>query len=399
MIDASLEPRDAKRVGSEFTRGRRQTKEGFSIEGQADKLRAYSTLRDLGEVTILTDPGRSGKYMLRPGLQQLLAAVEAGHVRHVLVWRLDRLSRNLGDLILLADKFGESGVSLNSVSENLDLSSAAGRMFYNVLGSFAQYFREQLSENVRMGNERAIKEGRWINRPKTGYDLVDGLLVPNVDARRAREIFQLRAERHSYRSIEERTGIKYSTICTILTSRIYLGEDLLNHQWFKGLHEPLVPRNSSTRPSARSPRACSHRATRSRERSSVDSVASAWRSSRMARGRSTTPVGTEAKDVRNPCAAREDWLVACCSGLTLWVTTKNSRGPSGGGCPVGTGRCGAPDGPAGRRPGDSGDTRGPTTQTPATLLRRSDQRRRFPRRGVTTRGVDRDGPDAGRRGD
>jgi hypothetical protein len=43
-----------------------QAEEGFSIEGQADKLRAYSTLRDLGEVTVLTDPGRSGKDMLRP---------------------------------------------------------------------------------------------------------------------------------------------------------------------------------------------------------------------------------------------------------------------------------------------------------------------------------------------
>ncbi len=217
-----------------------QAEEGFSIVGQADKLRAYAMLRDLGDVTILTDPGRSGKDMLRPGLQQLLAAIEAGHVRHVLVWRLDRLSRNLGDLILLADKFGESGVSLHSVSENLDLSSAAGRMFYNVLGSFAQYFREQLSENVRMGNERAIKEGRWINRPKTGYDLIDGLLVPNDDASRVREVFQLRADRHSYRSIEERTAIKYSTVYTILTSRIYLGEVLHNHQWFKGFHEPLV---------------------------------------------------------------------------------------------------------------------------------------------------------------
>ena len=96
----------------------------------------------------------------------------------MIVWRLDRLSRNLGDLILLADLFGERGVGLHSVSENLDLSSASGRMFYNVLGSFAQYFREQLSENVKMGNERAVKEGRWINRPKTGYDLVERSSCP-----------------------------------------------------------------------------------------------------------------------------------------------------------------------------------------------------------------------------
>ena len=47
-------------------------------------------------------------------------------------------------------------------------------MFYNILGTFAQFFREQLSENVSMGIERAVKEGKWINRPKTGYDLREG---------------------------------------------------------------------------------------------------------------------------------------------------------------------------------------------------------------------------------
>ena len=124
-----------------------QAEEGYSIEGQADKLRAYSALRDLGEVVVIADPGRSGKDMKRPGLQELLAAVEAGHVSHVIIWRLDRLSRHLGDLILLADRFGELGVALHSVSEHLDLSSASGRMFYNILGTFAQYYREQLSEN------------------------------------------------------------------------------------------------------------------------------------------------------------------------------------------------------------------------------------------------------------
>ncbi len=158
-----------------------QAEEGYSIEGQSDKLRAYSLARDLGEVVVIADPGLSGKDMKRPGLQELLAAVEARHVSHVLVWRLDRLSRNLGDLILLADRFGELGVALHSISENLDLSSASGRMFYNVLGTFAQYFREQLSENVRMGNERAAKDGKWLNRPKTGYDLVGGKLIPNCD--------------------------------------------------------------------------------------------------------------------------------------------------------------------------------------------------------------------------
>lgn len=217
-----------------------QAEEGFSIEGQAERLRLYAQLRDLGDVTVVTDPGKSGKNLERPGLQQVLAAVEAGHVSHVLVWRLDRLSRNLADLILLADLLGEHGVALHSVTENLDLSSAAGRMFYNILGTFAQYFREQLSENVRMGTQRAAKEGKWMNRPKTGYDLVDKHLVVNGDAPRVQEVFRLRAEGLSYPKIEAATGIKYSTARAIIQSRIYRGEVLHGETWYAGQHDAIV---------------------------------------------------------------------------------------------------------------------------------------------------------------
>lgn len=217
-----------------------QAGEGFSIEGQADKLRAYAELHDLGPLTVITDPGFSGKNTERPGLQQVLAAVQAGHVSSVLIWRLDRLSRNLGDLILLADSFLGAGVGLYSFTEQLDLTSATGRMFYNILGAFAQFYREQLAENVTMGLTQAVRQGRWVNRPKTGYDLVDGLLQPNDDADTVRRIFCLRAEGRSHREIEAATGIKYSTVRGILGSRIYIGEVQHKDQWYPGLHQPLV---------------------------------------------------------------------------------------------------------------------------------------------------------------
>ena len=217
-----------------------QAAEGYSIEGQADKLRAYAELHDLGAVTVIADPGWSGKNMERPGLTRLRDMVAAGHVSHVLTWRLDRLSRDLGDLITLADTFGKAGVALHSFTERIDLSSATGRMFYNILGSFAQFYREQLAENVRMGMQQAVRQGKWVNRPKTGYDLVDGELVPNADAPRVREVFRLRATGMSCQQIEDRTGIKFSTVGNILRSRVYLGEVLLNDVWYSGHHEPLV---------------------------------------------------------------------------------------------------------------------------------------------------------------
>lgn len=217
-----------------------QAAEGWSIEGQAGKLRAYAELHDLGPVTTIEDPGRSGKDMDRPGLQRLLGAVEQGHVSHVLIWRLDRLSRNLGDLILLAETFLKAGVGLYSFTEQLDLTSATGRMCYNILGAFAQFYREQLAENVKMGMSQAVSQGKWINRPKTGYDLVDGELVPNAMAPVVQTIFRLRGEGRSYREIEAATGVKYSTALAIVGSRIYLGEVQQRGEWFPGRHEPII---------------------------------------------------------------------------------------------------------------------------------------------------------------
>jgi len=217
-----------------------QAAEGFSIEGQADKLRTYAELHDLGNVVVIADPGLSGKNLDRPGLRRLLAMIEEGHVANVLTWRLDRLSRNLADLILLADRCGQAGVALHSFTERIDLSSATGRMFYNILGSFAQFYREQLAENVRMGMHQAARQGRWVNRPPTGYDLADGVLIANDKAPVVRRIFTMRAEGASHKVIADATGVNHSTVLSILRNRVYLGHTKIRDEWFPGLHEPLV---------------------------------------------------------------------------------------------------------------------------------------------------------------
>ena len=141
---------------------------------------------------------------------------------------------------MLADRFGQAGVALHSFTEKIDLSSATGRMFYNILGSFAQFYREQLAENVRMGMQQAVRQGKWVNRPKTGYDLVDGELVANEMAPVVRRIFTLRTEGQSIGKIADATGVKYSTVLTILNSRIYLGEVQMNGEWFPGRHEAII---------------------------------------------------------------------------------------------------------------------------------------------------------------
>jgi site-specific DNA recombinase len=117
----------------------------------------------------------------------------------VIVWRLDRLSRDSADLSRLVRLFDTQCVSLHSISEGrVDVTSASGRMQAGLHGVIAQYYREGLVENVKMGNHQAIVEkGRWLNRAPTGYAMVNGYLEPNHDAPIVQRIFELRAEGRS----------------------------------------------------------------------------------------------------------------------------------------------------------------------------------------------------------
>jgi site-specific DNA recombinase len=211
----------------------------FSPDAQAKRCRDLARLRDLGPVTVLADEGWSGKNLERPAMRELLSLIETGEVGHLLIWRWDRLSRDQGDFSRLVKLFGEHGVIVHSVNEgDLDLGSASGKMQVGVTGVFAQYYRDQIVENTKMGQRQAAERGRWQNHPPTGYDMVNGELVPNEVAPLVQRIFALRVEGASYQVIADEVGIKYSTVRHICLSRAYLGETLYSGEWLPGLHPP-----------------------------------------------------------------------------------------------------------------------------------------------------------------
>jgi site-specific DNA recombinase len=213
----------------------------FSPDAQAKRCRDLARLRDLGPVNVLADEGWSGKNLDRPAVQQLLEHVKADQVRDLIIWRWDRLSRDQGDFATLVKLFERHHVKVHSVNEgDLDLASASGRMQIGVHGVFAQYYRDQIVENTRMGQRQAAEQGRWLNRAPTGYDMINGKLVPNEMVPLVRRIFALRAAGASYPVISADVGIEYSTARHISLNRVYLGEVRLGNDWFKGVHAPLV---------------------------------------------------------------------------------------------------------------------------------------------------------------
>ena len=100
----------------------------------------------------------SGGRWDRPELHRLLDRLGPGDV--LVVWKLDRLSRSLKDLLLILDKVEKAGAGFHSLTENIDSITPSGRMMMHMLGSFAEFEREMVRERTQAGLRAARAQGR-----------------------------------------------------------------------------------------------------------------------------------------------------------------------------------------------------------------------------------------------
>lgn len=112
-------------------------------------------LNEAGCNRIFTDKISSQKAE-RQGLIEAIECVRKGDT--LVVWKLDRLCRSTKELIDISTKLDEKGVSLHSLTEQIDTSSPAGRMYFTVLGAIAQMEREIMKERIMAGMESAKKK-------------------------------------------------------------------------------------------------------------------------------------------------------------------------------------------------------------------------------------------------
>lgn len=171
-----------------------QAQEGQSIQAQIEVLTQYCKLFNIQIYDVYKDPGVSGKSMNRPGLEKLIHDSKLGLFNTVLVWKISRLSRSLKDLLIMLDKFEQKGVSFISYSEKFDTSTPVGRMTLQILGSIAEFERNTIVENVKLGLGELARKGRKASAPLLGYDYVDKELVINSsEADTIRLIFDMYA--------------------------------------------------------------------------------------------------------------------------------------------------------------------------------------------------------------
>jgi site-specific DNA recombinase len=174
------------------------------------------------------DLGLSGKNTDRPAFQRMLADIEAGQIDVVAVYKIDRLSRSVADFTRLMEDFDRRGVTFVSVTQAFDTRTSMGRLTLNILGSFAQFEREQIADRVRDSMLAARKRGAWTGgRPLLGYDIVDGALVVNEpEAAIVRELFLSYLQRRSLNAVVDecrRRGITNKTFTNRRGERVQGG--------------------------------------------------------------------------------------------------------------------------------------------------------------------------------
>jgi site-specific DNA recombinase len=157
--------------------------EGAAVDRQIADCRALASDRgwDVVDVVIDNDVSASSA-KVRPGYQRVLQMVDAGSVDRVIVWAVDRLTRKMRDLEDVVDLCERTGVSVATVSGDLDLSSDMGRLVARILASVARGETERKGTRQKRANLQRAQAGNvgWTRRP-FGYDRKDGK-VHVVDA-------------------------------------------------------------------------------------------------------------------------------------------------------------------------------------------------------------------------
>ena len=229
----------------------KQREEGYSIDIQKERLTGYTRSMfppeqyDV-EYREYVDDGFSGGSLDRPRMNDLMEDVKNGEITHVVVVKLDRLSRSQKDtLYLIEDVFLPHNVAFISMGESFNTATPFGRAVVGILSVFAQLERENIYERTRSGMQKRVELGYW---PGGGgvpfgydYDREQGILVPNKDAETVRRIYDLYLQGYGEQTIADMCGLKYDKIVHgILARKSNTGVIVYNGVEYQGRHEPII---------------------------------------------------------------------------------------------------------------------------------------------------------------
>jgi len=163
-----------KKIIAIYSRKSKFTGKGESIDNQIELCRQYINAHypnsDDKSVQVFEDEGFSGGNTERPQFKKMMAEARAKKLSAIVCYRLDRISRNIGDFAKLIEELDGLSVSFVSIKEQFDTSSPMGRAMMYISSVFSQLERETIAERIRDNMHELSKTGRWLGGiTPTGY--------------------------------------------------------------------------------------------------------------------------------------------------------------------------------------------------------------------------------------
>lgn len=211
-----------------------------SLPVQREELINYSHyVLGITEYEVFEDAGYSGKNTDRPAYQQMMSRLRSGEFSHLVVWKIDRISRNLLDFAGMYAELKKLGITFVSKNEQFDTSNAMGEAMLKIILVFAELERNMTSERVTAVMLSRAKDGKW-NGGKIpfGYDYDPDsktFSINEAEARTVRLLYDLYDQSHSLIAVARRlndmhilprSGINWNptTVSMILKSPFYIGQ-------------------------------------------------------------------------------------------------------------------------------------------------------------------------------
>lgn len=221
-----------------------QAQHGFSLDAQEDSLQNYAKALGYEIYKIYRDEGKSAKDLNRPEMINLLRDAEARKFQAIFIYKLDRFSRSLKDLILTIDKLKDWGIDFVSLQDKIETASASGKLMFQIIGAFAEFERNIIGDRTKFGMERKAKEGGFITKAPKGYNLINKQLIINEkDAEEIKQIFdEFLNTNVSLTQLAKKSNMTTAGIKKLLLNTTYLGKVKFAGKESEGQHKPILER-------------------------------------------------------------------------------------------------------------------------------------------------------------
>lgn len=219
-----------------------QAKHGISLDAQQEALQNYCKALGYEVFKLYKDEGISAKDIKgRPEMVQLLKDAELRKFQAIFIYKLDRFSRSLMDLVTTIEKLKEWNIDFVSLQDKIETTSASGKLMFHIISAFAEFERNVTSERTKFAMGKKARDGDIITRAPLGYKIENKQLIPGEHSYVVQEIYQdFLNNQISLTQLSKKYSLSVNGLKKVLTNYTYLGKVKFDGQIIQGKHQPLL---------------------------------------------------------------------------------------------------------------------------------------------------------------